>query len=210
LPDPLGGIAGAFAVLNALRQSESDGFNRHIDLSQLEVCTAVCGEEILAASVSENASAEHSGIYRCQGDDEWIVIEISSSEDAAILRDVLGCRGTGEEDPIADGVRRFDKFELVRTLQERGVSAFGVLTNVDLTYDPSLRERGAVIDVAIDGTQVRMPGFPIPSLARSVDTSAQSPKVGQDSTEVLKMIGYDTDQILALVSAGVVHGPAPD
>jgi len=209
LPDPVGGIAGVFAVLNSLRQSDADGLSRHIDLSQLESYTAVCGEEILAASVGEYMQdADPDWVFRCKGEDEWIVIELRSETDLANLCRVLDCgpdaRGA---DQITTRIREFEKQELTRLLQATGIASFGVSNAADLACDSGLAYRGSVVDVTIAGQRVFMPGFPLQNTTPLASLKRGAPVAGQHSEEVLRrLIGYDGERIDKLFALGVVAG----
>jgi crotonobetainyl-CoA:carnitine CoA-transferase CaiB-like acyl-CoA transferase len=209
LPDAVGGVAGVFAVLNGLRQRQTDGLSRHIDLSQLETYTAICGEEVLAASVGVavcDVGCEK--MYRCDGLDEWIVIEVSTGEERATLCRLLDCDSGPDCDFwIREGVRRFDKKELTRLLQAEGVPAFGVLNAADLAFDQGLSERGFVVDLQIAGRCVPMPGFPIRSSEPLVSLDGTSPVAGEHSEAVLReFMGYDEERIAHLLRIGAVAG----
>ncbi len=210
LPDAVGGLAGAFAVLNALRLSREDGRSRHIDLSQLETYTAICGEEILAASVGRTAQPHPRYAYRCRGQDEWIVIETERGADRQRAGRLLGC-GADSVDPLGrleDRIKDRDKHELARLLQREGIAAFAVLNAADLTRDPGLSHRGFFVDLEISGKPVRLPGFPVKSNVPLVSMARPAPKPGAHSVDILRrMLDYDDDRVQHLLDTGVVAIP---
>jgi crotonobetainyl-CoA:carnitine CoA-transferase CaiB-like acyl-CoA transferase len=211
LPDAVGGLTGAFAVLNALRRNRDDGLSRHIDLSQLESYTAISGEEILAASAGRAAPPQSRYAYRCQGQDEWIVIEADGEEDLLRLGRTLGCALDSPDyvGRLEERTGGYDKHELARLLQREGIAAFAVLNAADLTQDPGLTDRGFLVEVEIGGKPVRLPGFPFRANARVVSLDRPAPIPGAHSEAVLRqMLGYDDARVQYLFDAGVV-GAAP-
>jgi crotonobetainyl-CoA:carnitine CoA-transferase CaiB-like acyl-CoA transferase len=207
LPDAVGGIAGVFALLNSLRQSELDGKCRHVDLSQLESYVAVSGEDIVSSSIGEyqdDVAAQK--MYRCRGDDEWIVIQPETDSEVAALCDALRCDpATDLEAQIAERVREFDKQELTQLLQRIGVASFGVLNIADLANDRGLHERGFVVDVELAGKQVKMPGFPLHSSEPLACLDRGAPRAGVHTEAVLRrLLNYDDDRIEQLLSIGAV------
>ena len=98
LPDPVGGFAGLFAVLNRLRARATTGGGAHLDISQLEAYTAMCGEDILQASVEGGWSPHPSRgrLLRCRGEDAWVALEANDDQVAA----------------LAEQAPRADKFEV--------------------------------------------------------------------------------------------------
>jgi crotonobetainyl-CoA:carnitine CoA-transferase CaiB-like acyl-CoA transferase len=210
LPDAVGGVAGVYALLNSLRQSELDGLCRHVDLSQLESYVAVSGEEILAASVGldRGAGAAAKEIFPCRGDDEWVVIEARTDVDLAAVRRALSekARG-GATGPIADLTGQFDKHELTRLLQREGVAAFPVLNIADLAFDSGLAERGFIIDLDIAGKQAKMPGFPVRCSRPVASLDRGAPRAGEHSESIMRrVLNYDEDHIAEQLSMGAVAG----
>ena len=167
-PDPLSGIAGAAAILAAIRARRKSGVGRWLDLSMLEITTAQLSEPLVSAQLTGrapsavgNAGAGHAphGIYRCLGEDRWIAIECRDELEWERLVEALGAPAQ-----LADG--RFDSAagrlehqrdldlalaavladqgaeRLAAELQERGVPAARVATLADTFHDEHLRERG--------------------------------------------------------------------
>jgi len=86
-----------------------------------------------------------------------------------------------------------------------GVPAGAVLDNADLANDPSLRKRGAFVELEhpIRGPFV-MPGWPVTMFGSSVPVEV-APRLGQHDEEVLaELRGYSAKQVAELREAKVL------
>lgn len=167
-PDPLSGIAGAAAVLAALRERRRTGLGRWLDMSMLEITAAQLSEPLVAAQLTGespsslgNASAAFAphGIYRCAGDDRWIAIECRNETEWQGLVAALGAEEALDDPRFGDGAGRLshrteldfaidqlvadrDPEDLASELQRHGVPAARVATIADTFHDEHLRARG--------------------------------------------------------------------
>ena len=172
-PDPLSGIAGAAAVVAALRERRKSGRGAWLDMSMLEITTAQLSEPLVGAQLTGHAPGPRAnssprwaphGVYRCAGDDRWIAIDCQDGEDWEALRRTLGRPQTLEDDRFVDASNRLrhrDELDralgeltgelraeiLARDLQERGVAAARAATIAELFHDEHLRDRGFWIPV---------------------------------------------------------------
>ena len=236
LPDPMGGVHGALAVLAALSERDRTGKGMNVDVSQLEAYACIGGELYLAASLSGeaparrgNRSLEHApqGVYPCAGDDAWIAITAASDEEWSKLVAVVGDDSLRDPE-LASVVARVDrhaeldkaiaawtcgqdKFELTHRLQAAGVTAFASMTNQDLVDDPHLSARGFIVEWDQPSVGVRKyPGFPIHFSALPALPMRPCPDLGQDNHYVLgDVLGEPDDAIAALESNGVVATAPP-
>jgi benzylsuccinate CoA-transferase BbsF subunit len=88
--DAAAGATAAFAILCALRYRKRTGKGQFIDLAQLETVVPHLGEAIMDYTMNSripeplgnrhHAMAPH-GVYRCRGEDKWVVIAVSSDEE---------------------------------------------------------------------------------------------------------------------------------
>ena len=167
-PDPLSGIAGAAAVLSALRERRRTGQGRWLDLSMLEITAAQLSEPLVTRQLSGaspgasgNASqtrAPH-GIFPCAGDERWIAIECASESDWDALRGALGAPATLDDArfetlaarlvnrealdaALAQHTAAHEAEALAHELQACGVAAARVATTADTFDDEHLRARG--------------------------------------------------------------------
>jgi crotonobetainyl-CoA:carnitine CoA-transferase CaiB-like acyl-CoA transferase len=186
LPDPVGGLAGALAVLRGLRQRAASGQGGWFDVSQLEAYVAISGEDFLAPRPVErigNASrwGFAQGVYPCAGSDEWIAIRLVDDADRAAFAGLTGA-APGDDAGIAAFTRTRDKFAMMEELQAAGIEAFPALTPPDLAADPHLRARGFLVDVMRGGRLTPVPGTAFAGLA---DPTGRAPIFGEHSAAIL-------------------------
>jgi len=191
LPDPVGGYAGLFAVLNQLRARATTGGGAHVDISQLEAYAAICGEDILRASVEREWSplTKRGGLLRCRGDDAWVALD-ATDEQAA---------------PLVEQAARLDKHEVAALARAQGFPAFAVFDAADLATDAHMYERGFLVDVDLDGMTARMPSLPMRSQSTLACIASRSPLAGEHTVEILQqMLGYPQAHIETLLAAEVI------
>ena len=234
-PDGIGGLTGAFAILDALSERQRTGRGAFIDLSQLEAYLAIGGELLLAASASGEAPVRRGnrspidapqGVYPCVGEDEWVALTVRTDADwdrlialvGADLRDPsLGSLAGREaahdriDAAITAWTRTRAKHEAAMELQAAGIAASAVLTNLDLVVDPQLRSRGFFVTIDQEDVGVReFPGFPIHFSGRPVTEFRSAPSLGRDNRAVLvDLLGYSDAECDALAAEGVIADRPP-
>jgi crotonobetainyl-CoA:carnitine CoA-transferase CaiB-like acyl-CoA transferase len=166
--DATAGLHAAFAILAALYYRRRTGRGQYIDLSMREALTPLLGEFIMDYAMNGRAAramgnrhpfmAPH-GCYRCQGEDKWIAITISSDEEWRSLCYAMGNPSWASEERFGDSLRRrenqdeldrlieewtsrYGHRQLMDMLQRGGVAAGAVLNVAELVDDPHLEERG--------------------------------------------------------------------
>ena len=205
LPDPVGGYTGLFAVLGRLRERQASGRGAYVDVSQLEAYAALCGEEVLRASVEGGWQWEASGgsVLRCRGEDAWVALDPPGGDGLEGLCAALGC--TTSSEALEAAVAERDKFDVARIARGCGVPAFAVLDSADLAADPHLAARGFLVQLEQGGISARMPTFPVrghPGLTR---ISERVPQAGEHTEQVLEQIlGYSRPQIEELLASKAV------
>jgi crotonobetainyl-CoA:carnitine CoA-transferase CaiB-like acyl-CoA transferase len=209
LPDPVGGLVGAFVALAALRQAQLDGNSRHLDVSQLEAYAACCGEELLRGSLggSEAMVPAVSGVFATRGSDEWIAVEADGDEEIAALLSVVGIdeAPVHPERALAEALGRMDRIETARRLQSVGVAAFPVMSVADLAADAGLRSCGFLVDVSYGTHRAPMPGIPIRGVPHRADLSRRAPTCGEHSLAILRdYLRLPQEEIAMLLERGVV------
>ncbi len=236
LPDPMGGVHGALAVLAALSERDRTGQGMNIDVSQLEAYASIGGEIYLAASLTgepparrANRSLEHApqGVYPCAGDDAWIAITAASDDEWTRLVAVIGDDSLGGAE-LGSVAARFDrhdeldkaisawtcgqdKFELTHRLQAAGITAFASMTNQDIVEDAHLAARGFMVEWDQPAVGVRKyPGFPIHFSTRPDLPMRPCPDLGQDNHYVLnEVLGASAEDVAVLERDNVIATAPP-
>ena len=166
--DAAGSVAAVFAVLTALHYRRRTGKGQWIDMSQVESFLPHLGgafmDYVMNGRTPEPLGNRHQylapyGCYRCRGDDNWVVINVTCEEEWLVLCNVTEHPEWAKDPRYADPVSRHrnqdaldeaiqgwtlqrDKMEVMRLLQQAGVPAQAVLDDVDLYNDLHLKARG--------------------------------------------------------------------
>jgi crotonobetainyl-CoA:carnitine CoA-transferase CaiB-like acyl-CoA transferase len=166
--DASSGASAAFAILCALVYRRRSGKGQFIDLSQLETVIPHLGESIMDFTmngrIQEPPGNRHPtmaphGVYRCRGEDRWVVLSVSSDEEWQGLCRALGnppwCaeerfsaiagRLANQDDLdsyIEEWTSRRDNYEVMYILQKEGVAAGSVMDQRDAFHDAHLQCRG--------------------------------------------------------------------
>ncbi len=234
-PDPAGGLLGAVAILAALWQRARTGADVKVDLSQLETLLPVIGDHLLTTSATGrpperlgNRSIVYApqGVYRCDGDDEWVAVTVRTDDEWQRLADLVGdpaltdpaCAGVDGRRAAHDLIDRAitawtcrrGKFDAMDALQNLGIPAMAVLTNADLVDGPHLQARDFIATfVSGDAGPQRLPGCPLHFSDRSIPLGP-APTLGEHNAEIVgDLLGYTDDAIAALVADGTLATAPP-
>ena len=205
LPDGIGGLAGAYAVLRGLRERDECGVGGWFDMSQLETYVAASGED-LVDGVRRPRIGNSSrwgyrlGIYPCRGDDEWIALRLIDTSEEEAFAAVTGVDPRDEAAVCAYSSLQ-DRMEMTLRLQNSGLEAFPVLKPEDLVVDPQLRHRGFHLESMLGDHKIVLPGTPLYPLA---NPAGLSPTFGQHTASVLAEIA----SLPADESGGAIGGGA--
>jgi crotonobetainyl-CoA:carnitine CoA-transferase CaiB-like acyl-CoA transferase len=236
LPDPLGGLVGAFAVMMALETRELTGNGQYIDLSQVEATSVFLGKEIIEYQLTGHTPARMGNrhavfaphnAYPCQGKDEWVTIAVTTDEEWARLAILLGKPEWAQgarfatakarkraEDEIDECVARWtsgqDKRVVMGLLQSQSIASGAVQKGRDLVNDPHLRARNAFKKLSrpVMGEHE----YPQPPLHFSdavCEHRCAAPTLGQHNEEVLSGLLGLTSQEIERLRADEVIGTRP-
>ncbi|MGH9026510.1 MAG: CaiB/BaiF CoA transferase family protein [Acidimicrobiia bacterium] len=208
LTDEIAGLAGAFAVLVALRHRDRTGEGQVIDVNLLEAMLQFMGalpsawahsgylQPRLGAGIAYTVPR---GTYRC-ADGKWVAISTSSE---SVARRVLALIGLGD-DPrfetfegraqhredldaaVADWIGTRTAIEVLGAFEQAEAAAAPVYTMADLFDDPHVQARDVIVDVG----GVRMQG----AIARLSRTPARLRHPGRP-------LGADTAEVRAELAA---------
>jgi len=166
--DYVGGSLGALATMLALRHKKRTGKGQMVEVAQAEGAMLCFGEAIMDYSMNKRVAGSvgnrdiHGGApygtYRCQGNDRWVNISVTSEDEWQGFCRALGNPEWTKEERFTDTVSRYhnqdkldkhveewtikhDHYAVMHILQAHGVPAGPVMDARDFFNDPHWKER---------------------------------------------------------------------
>ncbi len=225
--DPIAGLHAVFAAIAALVIRDRDGSGMQVESTMVESALNVAAEMLVESSSNgielcrngnRGPGASPQGVYRCQGDDEWVALAALDDTARTSLAGLIGLPepGPGEaawreraddvDKLISDWTTRRSVNEAVDALRGRGVAAGPVTPPSALLRDPHLLARGfwETVEHPVAGTFV-CTGMPFAFLGKARRWIRRPPPLyGQHTGEVLTgLLGRTEQDLAALRQSGV-------
>jgi crotonobetainyl-CoA:carnitine CoA-transferase CaiB-like acyl-CoA transferase len=233
--DIVAGLYAALAVLAALEFRNRTGQGQYIDLSEYEAMCTLMGPSLLDALLNNKEILPHGncpdyietapyGCYPCSGMDRWCVLAVSNEEEWQSLCRVLDHREWMKDERFNTMARRkenrkeLDELvtewtiqhkaeEVVRLLQEAGISS-GVVQNAeDLSKDPQLMARRFFVQ--LDHPVLGKTVSDRPPIRFEEDITVgwkAAPQLGADNRYVfLELLGLTESELSSYVEKGIIN-----
>jgi crotonobetainyl-CoA:carnitine CoA-transferase CaiB-like acyl-CoA transferase len=230
--DAVGGLNGCAAVLTALIHARLTGRGQFIDLAQIECMMPFAAPWIIAHSIDGKAPVKYGnrhpdfvphGCFRCAGEDDWIMVAVSSDAMWQKLAALLG-RADWASDPAlqtATGRRAIESEieaavfawtsareaeEAMDALQAAGVASGVARLPIELLNDPQLHARGFIqqVDRAFIG-QHPQPSMPFRETEKPFPIRSAPPTLGEHNREILSgLLGLSDADIEQLARDGII------
>jgi len=220
------------AVLAALDYRRRTGRGQHIDLSHIETSIYFLAPVILDYTVNNripqrqgnrSPNAAPHGVYRCQGDDRWCAIAVSTDEEWESFCKVIGEPAWTKEPKFATLIgRKKNEDELDKLINEwtlnhsaeqvmslmlaAGVSAGVVQNGEDVFNDPQLRHYQYLKWLYYPGMEQEYPTpTPFGKLSKTpVEARRPSPMLGEHNDYVCtQLLGMSDEEFVELMAEGV-------
>ncbi|MFC2033235.1 CaiB/BaiF CoA transferase family protein [Chloroflexota bacterium] len=238
--DHIGGQCGAFAAMLALAYRHKTGKGQLIDCSELETLPLCLSEAMMDYSMNQrvhtrignrdNHGAVPCGCYRCQGEDNWINITVTSEEEWRGFKKALENPSWAEEERFSVAYNRWQnqdaldklieewtskqyKYDVMKLLQKEGVPAGPVLNAADVYNDPHYQARGFFEKVAHPDAGTHLyPGATWQLSKTPIKILRPGIIFGEDNEYVYKhVLGVSDEEYAELVAQGEISDePAPD
>ena len=231
--DHTGGMMAAFAAVAALSARQRTGLGQHVDVSVRDLATSFMGTELLDVAMNSREvarqgnrddSAAPQGVYRCQGDDEWVSISIASDREWNGLVEAMGSPEWASGNEFGDGFRRWRRHDeldaliegwtsqktseqVTSMLQSFGVAAFPSLSPDAMMKDGHLLDRNSFPTVFNDdtGEQQRAVAPPWRFTQTPARIDRWTPGLGQHNLDVFSgILGLPEEEVRRLEEAQVV------
>lgn len=246
--DGLSGVQGAVAVLTALRHRDATGEGQLIEMPLNESFIPTLAEYLFDYTMNgvnpppqANRHRWHAphNVYPCDGDDQWIAIDVATDAEFVALCDTLsGARAGSDETDIghapqdarfataeqrlrnvdaldaliSSATAGWDKEELFHVLQAAGVCAAPLHDPLEALRDPHLREVGFFEPQTIAGVGTHdYPGLTIRMQRTPNSLRTPPPLLGEHNDEIYRgLLGYTGRRLGALKRKGLVGTAYPD
>ena len=231
--DPWVGMELAMVTVAALAHRAATGQGQYIDFSMAEALTASISPALLdyqmSGKLSEplgNLDPAHSphDLYRCAGDDEWVAIAVTSTDEWRALCQAIGRRDLADDPAYASAEGRWrgrqtidaaigawtaslKADEAARILRDAGVAAEPSRNSLQVYEDESLRRGGYFVPVTTgDGETRLLPGIGWRFAGGPPARLTAAPRLGQHSEYVYReLLGVAEPDYAAMVDEGVIY-----
>ena len=235
-PDPTVALFAVSGILTALWHRDATGEGQHIELAQREAVTFAMPEQLIELaetgktsnpSANSHPSWSPHGCFRCEGDDNWIAVSVTSDQE---WRSLLTCTGRADllederfstpearvrnrcaaEQIVESWTSQRDPVSAMNALQSAGVPAGAVMSMADVLDDPHYGERGFFVDIEYSAGVGKHPslGFPWKFSDTPASIRRPTPRFGEHTAEILREIAnLDEGKIARLFERGIVDAP---
>ncbi len=222
------GLFAAYGILSAIIAREKTSEGQMVDASildgQVALLNYIATAYFATGNVPGRMGSAHPSIVPYQvfeTQDKDIIIAVANDGLWEKCCDALGWEDLRTEPSLETNEKRAERREwLVETMNERlrsrsskeilarleemGVPAGPVHTVDQVLNLPQVKERESIIEIEHPTIQdLRMPGFPVKLSGTPAEVKLPPPLLGEHTSEVLKELGYDDDQIHQLSDKGV-------
>jgi crotonobetainyl-CoA:carnitine CoA-transferase CaiB-like acyl-CoA transferase len=237
-PDHVAGCLGAVASLAALiGRTRGVHHGVHLEVAQVEAVVNMLGDLVAAEGVSAGSVRPMGnrsevgapwGLYRCDGDEQWVAITCRNDDDWRGLVAARGAPSWAGDDALAtvDGRRAraddldqrlgewtaaMSKDDVAAACQRAGVPAAPMLTGAEQVSDAQFAARGFAVKIEqpgvgplwLDGAAFRGDHMEGPDIH-------QAPELGEHTRSIARdLLGHDDDEIDRLLAAGILETTPP-
>jgi len=230
--DNIAALTNAVAIVTALYSRQKTGKGMFIDASMVEPGMLHIGEAIMDYTM--NYRVQHSlgnrdrsmspqGCYRCQGEDEWVTLSISSDEEWHRFTEVMGNPKWVKDERFASVLGRLknqdeldklveawtihhSKHEVMSLLHQARIAAGAVLNYAEVYSNAHLKERGFWNTVEDPDAGIHTYAGRLWKLSETeMPERRHSPCLGEHNDYVLREIaGLTSEEVSELEQEGII------
>jgi len=219
-------IMASYQMVIAVLMRERFGFGQEVDVSLLGTASYLMyiGNLLTLFSGGKLTGVEIHPLrcqFRCK-DGKWLIMRIPDSDWSKVCQ-ILGCSSPENDQKFNDIAENpanvgelmsiFEKSftakprsEWLQLFYDKNLVICAVNTQIEAFDDPQMIENGYIVDYRQPGVgNVKIPGFPIHFSRAEVKNTLVAPKLGENTTEILRgILSYSQDEIAKLRGRGVI------
>ena len=227
IADKVTSLTAAQAVSSALYHRAQTGEGQHIRLSMLDAMLAFLWPEGMAGLTytedefdPANGSGSMDLIYPTQdgfitagviSDKEWVgMCKALKREDLIDDERFSTARARGQNAQVRkeitlDEIAKWPSAEILQRLRENDVPSAPLLRRSELLANEQIEAAGSVLRTEHEGFGEVRQARPAAQFSKTPsEISGPAPKLGEQSTTILRRLGYGEEQIKELIDAGVL------
>ena len=231
--DLMSAATAAFSVVAALCHRQHTGQGQHIDLSSVESLAVFTGDALMDYTMNgrvqsrkgnqDRIRAPHN-CYRCQGDDKWVSIAVSTEGEWQAFCEAIGNPEWAGDERFCDAYSRwknqeeldrlvgewtinYTHFEVTECLQKAGVAAMPSLSNEEILSDAHFKERNLAVEIEhpVMGKQLVV-GPPWRLSETPARVTKSSPLIGEHNEYVFgELLGMSSEEIARLMDEEIIY-----
>jgi crotonobetainyl-CoA:carnitine CoA-transferase CaiB-like acyl-CoA transferase len=231
--DIMGGTYAAVGILAALRSRESSGKGQRVTSSLFESTAYLVAQHMAQYELTGEAPLPMS-VKR----PAWGVYDIFDTADGdrlfvGVVTDTqweVFCREFGAEDLKGDArlrtngmrvkergwmlprvsalLKKYSFKDLARKLESMGLPFAPIAKPWDLLDDPHLKASGGLLPTRIGDKTISVPALPLELDGKRLAKRSDPPAIGEHGPELLRGLGYSTEEIAKLAQRRIVAFPS--
>ena len=229
--DITGGMFGVIGILSAIYERELTGKGKFVKSALFETTAFLMGQHMAVSALTGTpvppmpARVSAWSIYKTfeSKDGEQVFVGIISEKhwerfcmafekDDWFADERLKTNNNriDERDwflPAVDALMKgFTKFEIIAKCEQADIPVAPIAHPEDLFDDPQLNQGGSLFETTIQGNiKTKLPKIPLEISEAKFSLTNNPPEIGEDSSEILKELGFSEDDIQSLFSQNIIR-----
>ena len=230
--DPWVGMELAMILMAALNHRVLTGNGSFVDYSMAESLTASISPSLieyqinktLPSPIGNSSQTEYPhGLYPCIGEDKWVAIRITNTENWKKLCHIIGDSNLSENESlnlvenrkaiskeVDSTITKWTKtqtdYSVMEQLQSVGIEALPSLDISRVYEEPYLNDVGFMVNTSKDGKEVILPSLPWDFGVENSMNMKPAPKLGSGNKAIYEeLLGLDVATVNQMIEQKIIY-----